>query len=643
MAAHKPVGRWLVPVLITALSALVIVAPSIEERLTFPVTPGLPPPGTEARLPATMPGPPGGIAPGAMATLQQLVDSSVRRLMAELHAPGTAVAIVHEGRVLFLRGYGVARVETNTPVDAATTLFRIGSVTKPLTAAAVLQFVDERALDLSRDIRTYLPDLSLRYGVNAHQLLTHTAGLDEKFAGGFTREPDDLQPLAEHVKRRSHAAMPPGLYYSYNNTNYSLAGRLVERLAGRPYEEAMAARLFTPLMMTHTTARQPPEAALAGGRSIGYAWDGTAYRALPFRYTQSRSAGAISTTAADMSRFMLAVLGDGTLDGVRVLSPASRAALLQPQFHAHPRLPGVTYGFRQWATHGRLLLHHDGTLGDQVAVLLLDPPNAFGLFVASNANPGIGNHLLEPVLTHLYGPASTPAPPVPMPGAPDPRLVAGVYLDTQRTRHDLSRIRALMPMLQSRVSADDSGGITWSGRRWIEVAPFVFQSSNGGDTLVFRHERDTPMGVMQTWNATYERIGWTRQAALHLGLVGACLLVFGVQTVRLLRNWRRDRDAPAARACALFVALANVVFTVWLGASLRTLGETTPLPPAQAALLALGVAAAAVAATLPAFTVLAWRERWWTRGGRMSYTLLTACAVAFATWLDYWKLLGFQY
>ena len=629
--------------LITVFSALVIVGPSIEERLPSRITPPAPSAGSEAAPPATMAELPGGIRPGAIATLPEVVDSAVRRLMAELHAPGTAVALVHGGRVLFLRGYGLADSETRTPVDAARTLFRIGSVTKPLTAAAVLQLVDDGTLDPSRDIRAYLPGLSLPYGLTARQLLTHTAGLDEKFAGGFTRAPGDLQPLADHAKRRSFAAMPPGLYYSYNNTNYTLAGWLLERVRGRPYEDAMTERLFTPLKMTHTTARQPPEPALIGGRSIGYAWDGSACHALPFRYTQSRPAGAVSTTAADMGRFMLALLGDGSFDGVRVLSPSSRAALLQPQFRGHPRLPGVTSAFRQWATHGRLLLHHDGTLGDQVAVMLLDPSNGFGLFVASNANPGIGNHLLEPVLTHLYGPTLTPAPPVTMPRAPDARRVAGVYLDTQRTRHDLSRIRALMPMLQSRVTADDGGAITWNGRRWIQVAPFVFQASNGGDTVVFRQDGEALAGVMQTWNATYERIGWSQQTAVHLGLVVACLLVFGVHAARVLRTWRRDRDAPAARACGLFVALANLVFVVWLGASIRTLGETTPLPTAQVALLGLGVAAAAVAALLPAFTVLAWRERWWTRTGRVTYTLVAVCGVVFAAWLNEWKLLGFHY
>jgi CubicO group peptidase (beta-lactamase class C family) len=635
--------RRLVPVLLTALSALAIVSPSLgDRRLAIGVSPMAPHSGTEAVVRAHAAASASGLRPGAMTSLPELVDSSVRRLMAELHAPGSAVGIVHEGQVLFLRGYGVARLDTRVPVDAARTLFRVGSVTKPLTSAAVLQLADDGALDLHRDVREYFPRLSLPYPVTTHQLLTHTAGFDETFAGGFTSAPEHLRPLSQHVDGRATLANQPGLYYSYSNTNYSMAGRLLEQLTGRPYEEAIDMRLFEPLKMLHTTARQPPEAALFGDRSFGYEWEGTGYRALPLRYTQSRPAGAVSTTAADMSRFMLAILGDGSLDGVRVLSPSSRAALLQPQFRDHPRLPGVTYGFHEWPTHGRRLLHHDGTLGDQVAVMLLDPGNRFGLFAASNANPGVGNHLLEPVLTHLYGPAPAPAPRAPLAGAGHASGVAGVYLDLNRTRHDLSAVRALMPMLQSRVAAVDAATIEWGGRRWVEVAPFVFEAPNG-DPLVFRHRDGTPIGVMQPWKGTYERIGWREQAAVQLAIAGVCLLVFGASGARLLRTWRRWPEGRAARACALFVALANLAFTLWLVASLRVLGESTPLPPAQVALLALGVSAAAMAALLPALAWRAWRGRWWTRGSRVSYTVLATCAVIFAAWLDAWKLLGFRY
>jgi len=301
----------------------------------------------------------------------------------------------------------------------------------------------------------------------------------------------------------------------------------------------------------------------------------------------------------------------------------------------------VTYGFHEWRTHGRVLLHHDGTLDDQVGVLLLDPDNGFGLFVASNSNPGIGNQLLEPVLTHLYGPE---------PAAPAPRAirssghaeeVAGVYVDLDRTRHDLSSVRALMPMLQSRVAAAGDT-VWWAGRQWTEVAPYVFQTPGSVEPLVFRDSAGA-MPVMQTWNTSYERIGWTRQAPVQLVFAAACVLVFVVSAVRFLVTRRRWREGHTARSLGLAVALANVIFIVWLVESIRGLGSATPLPVLDVAFLALGVAAAVGAALLPGFALSAWRDGWWTRGSRASFTLLAVAAVGFAAWLDYWKLLGFRY
>jgi len=322
------------------------------------------------------------------------------------------------------------------------------------------------------------------------------------------------------------------------------------------------------------------------------------------------------------------------------MRPAPRA-LLRPQFRDHPSLPGVTYGFHEWRTHRRVLLHQDGTLDDQVGVILLDPGNAFGLFVASNSNPGIGNQLLEPVLAHLYGPEPAVPAPAAIRSSGHAEEVAGVYVDLDRTRHDLSSGRAIMPMLQSRVvAAGDT--IWWAGRQWTEVAPYVFQAPDSAEPLVFRDSAGA-MPVMQTWNTTYERVGWTRQAPVHAVFAAACMLVFVASAVRHLVTRRRWRQGRAAQWLGLAVALANVAFAVWFTVSLRELGSSTPLPALDVAFLTLGVAAAAGAALLPGFAFSAWREGWWTRGSRAAFTLLAVSAVAFAAWLDYWKLLGFRY
>ena len=636
---------WLTHGVTALVAAAVILMPTIG-RWTVRWTGQWPsntdpaaPAGTNAQVAPTTPGPPAGMRPGAIDTLPALVDATTRRLMAEHHAPGTALVIVHGGRVVALRAYGMADVEAGTPVDAARTLFRVGSVTKPLTAAAVLGLVDDGRLDLFRDVGDYLPGLTLPSRVTAHQLLTHTAGFDEKFAGNFTRAPEDLAPLPDYLRRSARLAVGPGRYYSYSSMNYAVAGWLLEQVSGLPYADAMQARLFAPLRMTSTTARQPPEAALVTQVARGYAWDGATYRRLPFRYTNTSPAGAVSTTAADMGRFMLAMLGDGSLEGVRVLSPESRAKFLRPQFRAHPRLSGVTYGFRGWRTHGRELLHHDGTLDDHVGVMVLDPDNGFGMFAASNSAAGIGNYLLEPMLTHLYGAEPAAPAPVALAGTGHAAQVAGVYLDLDRTRHDLSSVRALMPMLQARIRADGDA-VTWAGRRWVEVAPFVFAAPGVVEPLVFRGAGGR---TMQTWTSTYERIGWTQQTPAQLGLAVACVLIFLAFVIRSAKTWRRWDEGRTARACALFVAVANVTFVVWLGASLRRLGDTTPLPVLDVAFLSLGVAAAAVATLLPGFAVAAWRAGWWSRGARTVFTMVGVSAVVFAAWLNAWNLLGFRY
>ena len=173
-----------------------------------------------------------GIPADRIASLPALIDAAVPKLLEQQHIAGTAVAVVHDGRVLMLRGYGRARLNPDVPVDPERTLFRVGSVTKVFTSVAALQLVDAGKVDLHQDIRAYVPDVQARYGATLHQLLTHTAGFGERFAGAYT-DAAHLVPLAEHLRRSPpEQVMPPGRVYSYSNYNYG-AGRAGDRGAER--------------------------------------------------------------------------------------------------------------------------------------------------------------------------------------------------------------------------------------------------------------------------------------------------------------------------------------------------------------------------------------------------------------------------
>jgi len=589
------------------------------------------------------------VSAAAIESLPGFMDATVARLMKQGHVPGTAVAIVHDGRVVFLKGYGQARLDSGDRVDASRTLFRVGSVSKSVTAVAVMQLVDAGKLDLHRDIRTYLPDVPLRYGATAHQLLTHTAGLDERFVGAYTNSPEHLVPLAPHIR----LALPrqvrrPGTAYSYANYHFALLGLLVERLSGSTFEQYVADRVFAPIGMRYSTARQPPEPALADNLAASYRWENGRQEAVPYRYTFAGPSGGISTTAADMGRFILALLGDGSADGGRILSPAARALLLAEQFTPDARIPGTAYGFHHWLTHGLRLLHKDGTLGDQIGVLVLAPDERLGVFVASNAVPGVANQVLDPLLTHLVGPSSPVPPPTALPDAPRraPRF-AGAYRDYHHTRNDMTRLVALMPVIQSRVAAASDGSLNWRGRRWVEVAPSVFRRADSLDHIVFREDEQGNVAELHAWGATYERIGWLEQPPLHLAFLASCLVAFLAYPLsRGIRALRRRSPATEGRAgirCAVFVALANCAFLAGLLMRLRDPGATVPLSLPVVLWLSLPLVSLAGTVFVVAVAAAAWRSRWWTRAERLGFTTVAALAAAFPAFLHYWKLLGYRY
>ena len=589
------------------------------------------------------------IAPDKIDGLPAFLDATVTTLMGQHHIVGSAVAVAWDGRLVFLKGYGKSRLDTGTTVDPSLTVFRIGSVTKPFTAAAVMQMVESGALDLRRDVRKYLPDVPLRYGANTHQLLTHTSGLDERFAGSYTDSPEHLQRLTEHLQKYTPEQLhSPGNAYSYSNYNYALAGLLVERLSGLRYEQYMAERVFGPLRMIATTAYQPPDANRAADLATSYRWTGTRYEPVSYTYTQPSPSGSMTTTAEDLGRFLLAMLGDGSVDGARVLSPDSVRTLLAPQYSPDARIPATAYGFSYLPSRGQPLLYSGGTLGDQAAMVLLVPAARFGIVVLSNALPGVGDFLYDPLMSHLAGPVIPLPPPIPMADALHRReQFAGTYRRFQQARNEMSRVRTLMPMMQPRVTLGQEGAIEWQGERWLEIEPLVFRSVRSSDHIVFRTNQRGDISELHTRGATYERIPWWEQATFNLAIMTVCLLAFVGYAVsagfRAVRRRAAFREGKVARRWAVFVALANLAFISGVAVLFRDFGRITPLPLSIVLLLSLPLISLAATLALPYFAMMAWRNEWWTRSRRVGYSIFVACALAFMVFLNHWKLLGFRY
>ncbi|MBA2646700.1 MAG: beta-lactamase family protein, partial [Pyrinomonadaceae bacterium] len=209
-----------------------------------------------------------GVAPTSADTTDDLIATQMR----ERHIPGLALAVVQNGKVVKAQGYGLASVEFGVPVTPDT-VFEIGSVTKQITAAAVMLLVEDGKLALNDSITKHLTGLPASWrAITVRHLLTHTSGV-KNYTGlpGFE--------LSKRMKRddftKMVASLPlnfaPGDSWSYGNTPYNLLGHIIEVVSGESYWQFVAARIFRPLGMTASGDRDPKR--IIPQRASGYEWE----------------------------------------------------------------------------------------------------------------------------------------------------------------------------------------------------------------------------------------------------------------------------------------------------------------------------------------------------------------------------------
>ena len=187
---------------------------------------------------------------------------------------GAVVLVVKDGTILFAKGYGYSDVEKKTPVTVDATLFRPGSVSKLFTWTAVMQLVEQGKLDLDRDINEYLDfKIPAKFGkpITLRNIMTHTPGFEEQIKDLITEDAAPAATLKQHlVTHIPERIFPPGTTPAYSNYGASLAGYIVERVSGRPFNDYVTENIFKPLGMSHSTFAQPLPAELKPLMSNGY-------------------------------------------------------------------------------------------------------------------------------------------------------------------------------------------------------------------------------------------------------------------------------------------------------------------------------------------------------------------------------------
>jgi CubicO group peptidase (beta-lactamase class C family) len=613
--------------------------------------------------------------------LEVFLDDFFDRNMAELDIPGAAVVVVQDGEILSIKGYGFADLERQIPVDPAQTIMRIGSVSKLFTATAAMQLVEQGLLDLDTDVNQYLTALKIPAAysqpVTLHQLLTHSAGFEDRFIGTLTLDADEFSPLREHLKGSiPKRVLEPGSVHSYSNFSFALAGLLIEEITGMPFAQYVDENLFQPLGMSRSTFEQPVPTGLAPDLAIGYfVTDGT-YEPGDYAYDQESPAGAMSSTAEDMARFMIAHLQEGSYEDVQILERESARLMHEQQFTHHPELPGLAYAFKERFVNGERLIGHGGDIGTYASQMILHPKDDLGLFVVYNVFSDALRERLIAAFMDRYYPEGSPAtvPATVQLSQEDLGRFTGGYRWVRHPRSTLGKTRALIPgPVTLSIGANDDGtlSVSFFGAepewRYAPVKPLVFKQVAGGaqelsglefdlgDTLVFREDGSgaVDFAFVPLQSVAMEKLAWYEVGEVQTGALVIFLLIFLTPPViwslgAVIGRVRKKSTESAAiagpkraRWVAGIASVSNLLFLLILILAMGDLSFGVPLILRVA--LIIPIVTALLTLVLLGMTIWAWKDSYWSILGRIYYSFLTLTAVLFVLWVNYWNLLGWRF
>jgi D-alanyl-D-alanine carboxypeptidase len=356
--------------------------------------------------------------------------------MREQGTPGLSVAITDRTHTLRIITLGVANRETQAPVTAQT-LFAVGSITKSMTALALLQLHDARRLDLNAPVQRYLPWFSIASGgrpVLVHELLSHTAGFPDDYADEMGYEYDVA------ALRNAQTIFPPGTAWSYANDGYATLGAILAELDDRTWAGSLQARVFSPIGMSASSPVYTPEDM--SDAATGYQFrDNDRPASLQPVLVPSPSmdfvdpAGSVLSTPEDMARYMRFYLNGGrTADGTQLISAATFAAMTHADTLSNGKPAGSAgvelqewpafytrygYGLAIFDDGGDRLVGHTGGFSGYTACMQMNLTRGFGVIAFANLveaplHPcAIVRYAMAVLRAQSLGQALPPQPPPP--------------------------------------------------------------------------------------------------------------------------------------------------------------------------------------------------------------------------------------
>jgi CubicO group peptidase (beta-lactamase class C family) len=601
------------------------------------------------------------------ADVHAFLDGFVPMQLERENIAGAVVLVVKDGAILFAKGYGYSDVEKKTPVTVDATLFRPGSISKLFTWTAVMQLVEQGKLDLDHDVNDYLDfKIPAKFGkpVTLRNIMTHTPGFEEQIKDLITEDAAPRETLKQHLSQHiPERIYPPGTTPAYSNYGAALAGYIVERVSGRPFNDYAAENILKPLGMAHSTFAQPLPAELKPLMSNGY--NKGSEKAKPFEIIEETPAGALSATAADLSRFMIAHLQNGKLESAQILRPETASRMHAREFGLSPEMNAMCLGFYEESRNGHRIIGHGGDTVYFHSDMHLMLEDGVGFFVSYNSagkgeispRTALWEHLLD-----RYFPYTPPKAEKLSTAEADARAVAGHYLTSRRSESNFLKIAAVSSDVE--VTPAENGAIKiqpfkdFNGqiKKWQEIAPLLYRSVNGQDLVAFRRDDHGGMQLVPNFPAVmFQRVKLTANSDFNQSIAAFALALFGVTLIcwplaaivrshyhqRLELDTEYMRMRPWVRVvCAINIAFLVLFYISISSDSLATFSSGNDLRLHLVQTLGLVGALGGIVVLLACYR--SWRDgHVWFWAKVWNFLLLLAC-IAFMWFSLHWNLLNFN-
>ena len=541
--------------------------------------------------------------------LEAFLDQFFAEQMPAQHIPGAVFVLVKDGNLFFSKGYGYADLEKQIPVIPEKTVFRVGSISKVLTATAVMQLVEQGKLNLTENINHYLQHFHLKNNysqpVTTTNLLTHTSGIDESFIGIAARHKTEIQPLenylAKHLPPRS---LPPAKVLRYSNHGFALAGYLVEVISHIPFAEYIDKNILQPLGMKHSSFLLEPK--LIFDMAVGYQYKRDRYQQLPIVYTNDIPSGAFNTTAIDMAHFAIAHLQNGRYGNERILQENTVQEMHQQHFTHHPQLPGQTYGFCERFENGLRALEHDGHIAGFKSRLFLLPKQKIGFFSSYNNNEGtFHNELISQFLDHYYPESenvdfqeildlkidrekekerefysfSLVGKPLISHSQNKSHSFTGNYRYIRYPHRSIEKLTVLLPdsplsTSEFKVTTKIDGTLVLGKSHLVEVEPMLFKQFEGSPVtfqgitfpnVAFRENDRGQITHLFMGKYAFEKLAWYETKSVQLSLLGFCIIVFLIPgSAWFVKIFKKSCDQQLLRCLFTLAIDSNSITHFWI-------------------------------------------------------------------------------